>query len=206
MRGRGAHPDRPRPIRIRCRTGLGATPVHRLVHRRCCSASAPASRCGCCSTAATRWDSDLARTGWALGRRWPRSAGAVSRTSPREAQLAAVLEVRALPRRTCRIAGRRCHPSRRSRCSEVSARSRCCCRRPCGTGRPDRQHDRDDQQQRDPGRLASISASRPSVRNPTAKWAIGEIRMTTGLRIGGAHSHRHLCTVCRGAGTFGHPD
>ena len=31
------------------------------------------------------------------------------------------------------------------------------------------------------GGPARITASMPSVRNPTAKWAIGEIRMTTGF-------------------------
>ena len=55
VRGGGDHLDRSGPVRAGCRTRLGAAAVHRLVcgpsarHRR------RQSRCGRCSTAATRW-------------------------------------------------------------------------------------------------------------------------------------------------------
>ncbi|BBY79287.1 hypothetical protein MPUL_04450 [Mycolicibacterium pulveris] len=48
-------------------------------------------------------------------------------------------------------------------------------------------------------------ASRPSVRNPTAKWAIGEIRMTTGFDAAGeltrpSSHHRESDRQCEEAG------
>ena len=54
-------------------------------------------------------------------------------------------------------------------------------------------HDRDEQQHGDP-RHAATSTSRPSAKNPTAKWAIGEMLMTTGFAASSL-GRSHTCII-----------
>ena len=52
--GRRGHPGRTRPLRPRRRPRLGPSALHRVVRGAAGRHRAPASRCGCCSTASTR--------------------------------------------------------------------------------------------------------------------------------------------------------
>ena len=111
VRGRRDHPDRARPLRVRRRPRLGPPPVRRLVRRAAAGRRARASRCGCCSTAATRWpDRLLVRVGHAA------RAGLGQQRQRRERhrgqpQLGAVLESRLRPRALAEPQARRCRPT-----------------------------------------------------------------------------------------------
>ena len=170
--------------------GWARRPVHRLVRRAGAGRRRAASPSGCCSTAATRWPDQLP---YGLGTRPPLAAvsnGSVANVTAGSRNSAPSLSC-ATPTTPVEPqpvdVGPRDRPAaqQRARGHRVAVGHRAVAGRSIADAMTGMTSSSANQ------RPASTSASRPSAKKPTAKCAIGEIRMTTAAVEGGAHT-RHL--------------